>query len=147
EGGAPVDDSGWNEDRRAESVLLQDGQRLVGHVAKAVVEAKANGGLHERMGAKQVHGLDDVEDAIAALGQQLHLLAKALRRDRKLVPVVRDPVVEEQAQARSPVRLSPRAREPGERTGPRHAGLERIGESGGRAQRPTLACPYSRAQE
>ncbi len=88
---------GHDEDGAREAVLAQHRQRVLEDVAVAVVERERDRGLARR--EAQVVDLVEVDDALPALRERLHLAPEGVRRDRELVAVVRDAVVVEDAQA------------------------------------------------
>ncbi len=76
----------------------QDREGLVAHVGEAVVEREPDGALGQRAGIEQLDRGHEVEDAIALGREVIHLLAEASRRDGERIGVVRDPVIEQDAQ-------------------------------------------------
>src|SRR5204862_6993975 len=78
---------------------------------------------------------DNVEHAIALLGEDLHLLPESPRPDGQLVAVVGDAVVEEDPQLPRPRAVRRRVQQPDDRATPSQAGLQRIYEPRPGAQR------------
>ena len=83
---------------------------------------------------------DDVHDAVALAGEVVHLAAKGIRTDGELVPLVRDPVVEEDPERSALVRLVPPCT-PRDRARARRARLERVERSRpGHLRYPAARC-------
>src|SRR5215203_1036446 len=116
---------GRDEDRGAEASLLEDRQRLLCHVEVAVVEAQTDGLRGLGAAVEQLERGEHVDDAVGLGGEVVHLAPKVARSHRKLVAVVGDPVVEEDAEADA---LGPtlRADEPDGRARAGECSLERV---------------------
>jgi hypothetical protein len=111
-------------------VVEQYGERMLGDVEKAVVEGERDSPRRKRVALEQVGERDHVDDAIPPASEVLHLSVKGVRANGELVPVVGDPVVEQDAERAGVLGRVP-ARMPGDRAGTRRAGLEGV-ERGGR---------------
>jgi hypothetical protein len=80
-------------------VLGKHRQPVLGNVEVAVIEAERDRVPHRPTPSEHRRGSQDVDDDVALVGEVPHLPGKPVRRDRELVVLRRDAVVEEDPDA------------------------------------------------
>ncbi len=80
-----------------EAEVAQHGEPMLEHIAIAVVERERDRGLTGRQ--REIADLVEVDDALTAGGERLHLTAERIGRHGERVAIARDAVVVEDAQA------------------------------------------------
>lgn len=98
EAGASVGDAGRDEDGRPKAMPREHRQRVLRHVAAAVVEAQANRAGRKLPLGEERAKFHDVDDSVAFARQELHLFAEPPNRHGQHVAVVGDSVVEEHSE-------------------------------------------------